>query len=168
MSGARLAFQYLFCIFNAFQGLVIFLLHNIRDPKVTAWWRKVLHLESVKAMRTTSASTSTYLSKKSNYSRSTSVSDTLSQVPMSTSTTDTLSELPKRDSSKFSDLAGSVKSSNPSTKKIAAPEVTKKYLQLQQSKLMHSSTESDRSQASVATVTSSGTVTSADTVTSNF
>jgi len=32
---ARLVFQYLFCITNAFQGLVIFILHNIRDTKVS-------------------------------------------------------------------------------------------------------------------------------------
>ncbi len=36
---ARIVFQYLFCIFNAFQGFFIFVLHNIREPSVRQAWR---------------------------------------------------------------------------------------------------------------------------------
>ena len=31
-------FQYLFCIFNSIQGLLIFLFHNIREPTVQSVW----------------------------------------------------------------------------------------------------------------------------------
>lgn len=36
-----LVFQYLFCIFNSFQGLLIFIFHNIREPAVQKEWRKL-------------------------------------------------------------------------------------------------------------------------------
>ena len=51
----RLAFQYLFCITNSFQGLFIFLLHNIRDPKVVNWWRRTLHLKPKRRMASQSS-----------------------------------------------------------------------------------------------------------------
>ena len=38
IEGARLVFQYLFCIFNSVQGLFIFLFHVLRDKGVREAW----------------------------------------------------------------------------------------------------------------------------------
>ena len=35
---ARIVFQYLFCIFNALQGFLIFIFHNLREPAVRRAW----------------------------------------------------------------------------------------------------------------------------------
>ena len=143
INDARLPFQYLFCITNAFQGLAIFLLHNIRDPKVIAWWRKVLHLKPLPDARSGSAMTGTYATRKTDYSRTISVSDyskSISECDTSTITTTAIRNKP---------IGESFKSTAPLTEKDLVQEPpSKKYLQLEQSKLMHSSTESDESNGS--------------------
>jgi len=62
MLGGKIVFQYLFCIANAFQGLLIFILYNIRDPNVQDWWRQKLGLPSkakfVPATQSTTTTTS--------------------------------------------------------------------------------------------------------------
>lgn len=149
VNDARLPFQYLFCITNAFQGLVIFLLHNIRDPTVVAWWRKVFHLTAPKATTTGTPSSGGYITKKTDYSsHSTSVTD-----DSTAQKSDTLKfSAPPSEESKQS--KGIFKTKNSSS---TSPVVAKKYLQLEQSKLMHFSTESSESNCSS---TSNATVTS--------
>ncbi|XP_013400610.1 uncharacterized protein LOC106166554 isoform X2 [Lingula anatina] len=41
IADARLVFQYLFCIFNAIQGFLIFIFHNIREPRVREAWQRL-------------------------------------------------------------------------------------------------------------------------------
>ena len=154
ISDARLAFQYLFCITNAFQGLVIFLLHNIRDPKVQAWWRKVLHLKplpihSGSTMRTfTSSSKGTYsVTNTSSVTDSVTDSSSASQMSEKSPPSPAAPNATNSRDNSTRDRSGhdSVKSTTP---------LTAKYLQLEKTKLMHSSIESDASGSSTATANS--------------
>ncbi|XP_055869369.1 uncharacterized protein LOC106073017 isoform X2 [Biomphalaria glabrata] len=42
INDARIAFQYLFCIFNSLQGFIIFMMMTIRDRNVRAYWKSKL------------------------------------------------------------------------------------------------------------------------------
>lgn len=162
VSDARLPFQYLFCITNAFQGLVIFLLHNIRDPKVMAWWRRVFHLKPKKIVSATSASSSTYLSsRKTDYSRSTRYTSDRPVTPSKFNLTDKSNSV--RSTAPLTNISSdSVKCNVPPAAIETSPKpvmpIANKYLQLEKSKLMHSSTESEGSdsQASSASTANSG------------
>lgn len=59
IEASSIVFQYLFCIFNSIQGLLIFIFHNIREPTVIKAWRNLLGLKEEKRMSTSGAQSST-------------------------------------------------------------------------------------------------------------
>jgi len=122
INDARLPFQYLFCITNSFQGLVIFLLHNIRDPKVLAWWRTtVFRLKPLPPAHSGSTSSSAYLKKSSTTTSVSDCSNYLQPPPIKNHKNPELNK-------------NSLKPNSGPTRKV-----------LEQSKLIYSSTESESS-----------------------
>lgn len=51
---SSIVFQYLFCIFNSIQGLLIFVFHNIREPAVINAWRRIFSCGKYKEATSTS------------------------------------------------------------------------------------------------------------------
>ena len=45
---SRNVFQWLFCVFNSLQGLLIFLFYTVRNPEARKKWMRVFRLQSTK------------------------------------------------------------------------------------------------------------------------
>lgn len=149
----KLVFQYLFCITNSLQGLTIFILHNIRDPKVINWWRKIFHLKP-KRGKLYSGSTSGSKAFMTNSSIVHSESTIKREKPF-----ESPAITPVTTPSEPQFQIGGETANTKDTLEVPEPkyrtEVTIKpgYHHLLQTK-MYSSTESDTSHTSAATCTS--------------